>query len=282
MYETQPDQLPSRRLHGVKRKITIDDFFSPRGRTGKPIQPNQVQTLGQSECRPQMSSPLAVPSPPSSSSIKQLAIPGLTIHLDFITPNEETDLFSFLSTQTWRTDLSRRTLHYGGTYCLMPPRDASPPTRERISKTILTASPLPDTLSFLVDRMVTRELYSRSNPPEFCIVNEYRDDQGISAHVENFRFVSPVCGLTLGDADSIRFHELRKPDDGSVRTGGAGRASQELRTGKRVDVRLPRRSLLVMAGDAREKWQHEICRKKRPKGWRRVSLTFRAERKKVS
>ena len=247
-------------------------------------------------------------SPPSPIS-------GLSVIPNFVSSIEESSLLSFLAAQKWRTDLSRRTIHYGGTYCLMPPRNATPDERKRVENTILTADPIPSELTWLIDRMVDQDLYIAKGRPEFCIVyaalfafhpllppscclflvstrsiyfstadvharNEYTSTLGISAHVENFRFDEPVCALTLGDADSMRFHELSRPHDGSVRTGKAVGAP---RTGHKVDVWLPNRSLLVMTGEARWKWQHEIVRGRKRTGtwgdWKRVSLTFRVEKK---
>lgn len=137
---------------------------------------------------------------------------------------------------------------------------------------------MPFEFDFLIDRLIGRKLYTKASVPEYCIVNEYREAQGISAHVENFRFKSPVCGLTLCAGDWMRFHELVKPDDGSVRSGKAGQAE---RTGIKRDIWMPRRSLLVMSDDARSKWQHEILRSRRDrntKDWKRVSLTFRTDK----
>ena len=206
------------------------------------------------------------------------SVPGLTILNSFISITEEQQISAFLSTQSWRTDLSRRSIHYGGTYCRMPPRDASPGRRTKIENDIITAAPMPKELGLVLDRMMERGVYPVDQRPEYCIVNEYTQNQGISAHVENFRFDEPVCGLTLGDGDFIRFHELENADDGSVRSGKARLAR---RTGRRVDVWLPCRSLCVMRGDSRWRWQHEIVRGRRGRGngWRRVSLTFRTLRR---
>ena len=216
---------------------------------------------------------------PEKGSDGQANPPGLSLVENFVTPDEEAQLLSFLFLQPWRTDLARRTMHYGGTYCLMPPRTSTPEERKRIESTIFTADPIPPELKWLVDRMVSSGLYEAGARPEFCIVNEYIGSQGISAHVENFRFAEPVCALTLGDGDFMRFHELRSEKDGSVRTGKAGLAEK---TGRRADVFLPGRSLVVMRGEARRRWQHEIVRGRKGRvgeAWKRVSLTFRVEKK---
>lgn len=83
-----------------------------------------------------------------------------------------------------------------------------------------------------------------------------------------------VVGLSLLDPCSMRFIELEEPDGGSVRSG---KAAQAKKTGKKEDVALPGKSLCVMRGDSRWKWQHAILRSKKGRweGWKRVSLTFR-------
>ncbi len=219
------------------------------------------------------------PSPIAVDPLKSIstAIPGVSVLPCFITPTEEETVLSFLSQQQWRTDLSRRTIHYGGTYCILPPRAASPATQKRIENNIITAPRIPDELTFLIDRMASHGTYSSDQKPEYIIINEYLTGHGISAHVENFRFDEPVCGLTLGDGDHLRFHELFEPNDGSVRSGKAAEAK---RTGRKVDLWMPSRSLLVMRGEGRWKWQHEIVRgRKKHTGFKRTSLTFRVEKR---
>ena len=161
-------------------------------------------------------------------------------------------------------------MHFGGDYCLLPPRGEIPQSRPQM----LRAPSMPQELSWLIQRMIDNGVFEDGKRPQYCIVNEYTSSLGISAHTENFSFAEPVVGLSLLSACPIRFHELTRPCDGSVRSGKAGKAEK---TGKMVDVGLPRRSLLVMRGDSRRKWQHEIMRsrKGRGPGWKRVSLTFR-------
>ncbi|KAL8690640.1 MAG: hypothetical protein Q9218_003954 [Villophora microphyllina] len=127
-------------------------------------------------------------------------------------------------------------------------------------------------LAFLNDS--NANVYEDCQRPQYCIVNEYTGNLGISAHTENFQFAEPVVGLSLSSSCPIRFHELAEPFDGSVRSGKAAKACK---TGRVVDVEMPPRSLLVMNGPSRWSWQHEILRtaKGRGPGWKRVSLTFR-------
>ncbi|OQO15182.1 hypothetical protein B0A48_00565 [Cryoendolithus antarcticus] len=264
--------------HTATKRKTISDYFTTSPPKCSRLEVSKtIATKSDSDGIAKSYSP---DSPGFSREIAHPTLPGLSTLPSFLTSSEETSLLAFLATQKWRTDLARRCIHYGGTYCLMPPRSASPSTRKKIEAQIFKADPLPPELDFVVDRMVETGLYSEDARPEFCIVNEYSPGHGISAHVENFRFGEPVVGLTLGQADTMRLHDLVEEGDGSVRSGLAGKAA---RTGRKVDVVLERRGLVVMRGEARRKWQHEIVRgrmKGRGEGWRRVSLTFRVEIKK--
>ncbi|KAF2090718.1 hypothetical protein K490DRAFT_62040 [Saccharata proteae CBS 121410] len=248
----------------IKKRKTLHDYFVSSESSSANRPPKQRQTQ-------------------QTQQRQQTDIPGLSLAPGFVTAAEEASLLAFLDTQTWRTDLSRRTMHYGGTYCLMPPKNASPAERAAIERNIIAAPALPAELDFLIDRMVAKELYRADARPGFCIVNEYLPGSGISAHVENFRFGEPVCSLTLGHGDHMRFHELSSPHDGSVRSRNAATAP---RTGRRRDVWLAPRSLVVLRGDARERWQHEIVRGQAKgrsgPGWRRVSLTFRVEKRRTT
>ena len=276
--------LPSSSLFPVRMKRkTLHDFFAPQ------VSPQKISTCVHESSVVKDDSPAYKAQPSSTESISGLygyspvQVPGLELLPNFVTDDEEASLLSFLATQKWRTDLARRVIHYGGTYCLIPPRTSTPAERKKIENTILKADPLPGAFTWLIERMREKGLYTPNQTPEFCIVNEYRGDQGISAHVENFRFDEPVIALSLGDGDFMRFHELTKPDGGSVRSGKAQKAEK---TGRREDFWLPGRSLLIMKGDSRWRWQHEICRGKKKwragrhqSEWKRTSLTFRVEKK---
>lgn len=248
----------------IKRKA-IDDFFRP---------------LAKRRINPK--APPASPQPtdleePLGSYESKTPVPGLGLCHKFVTTEEEKQILDFLNNKSrcvWRTDLSRRTMHFGGTYCLMPPRTASSQQLEQPK--VLQAPSMPEELSWLIDRMVTSGIFEGDKKPQYCIVNEYTGNLGITAHTENFQFGEPVVGLSLLSSCPIRFHELATPFDGSVRSGKAAKAEK---TGKIVDVQLPGRSLMVMRGESRWKWQHEIVKssKGRGLGWKRVSLTFRVK-----
>ena len=245
-----------------KKRKAINDFFKPISKCAGAEPVLSASSFGSEEETKQ------------TFTLKATPVPGLTILLDFIKPAEERSILDLLNDSSkcsWRTDLSRRAMHFGGTYCLMPPKYD---TANMAKPKILQAPSLPQELFWIIQRMVDAGVFPNSQRPQYCIVNEYTDNLGISAHTENFQFGEPIVGLSLLSACPIRFHELTEPFDGSVRSGKAGKAEK---TGRKFDVNMLGRSLLVMRGESRWKWQHEIVRsaKGRGPGWKRVSLTFR-------
>ena len=96
--------------------------------------------------------------------------------------------------------------------------------------------------------MVDAAVFLADKRPEYSIVNESAGAQGISAQTENFQIGEPVVGMSLSSLCPIRFMELTHPFDGSVRSGNAGKVEK---TGKTVEVNLPVRSSLMMAGEPR-------------------------------
>ncbi|KAL2038676.1 hypothetical protein N7G274_008434 [Stereocaulon virgatum] len=246
-----------------RKRKAINEFFTPVAKHKAPKPP---------KTREQGSGNKAT----DAITVLKTLVPGLSIHHDFVNHTEEQNILNFLNDPSkciWRTDLSRRTMHFGGTYCLMPSKLDG---QSHAKPQILQAPPMPEEFDWLIQRMIDTRIYPDSQRPQYCIVNEYTGNLGISAHTESFRFGEPVVGLSLLSACPIRFHELTKAYDGSVRSGKAGKASK---TGRAVDVVMPGRSLLVMKGESRWEWQHEIMRSARGRGvgWKRISLTFRYE-----
>ena len=96
------------------------------------------------------------------------------------------------------------------------------------------------------------------------IVNEYRPGQGIGMHADHASFGPVVVSLSLGDAWTMNFRpRSARP---YVRDG---RASDET-------ALLPRRSALVLRGQARSAFMHGIDRAANAhRAATRVSATFR-------
>lgn len=93
---------------------------------------------------------------------------------------------------------------------------------------------------------------SKGAPPRArqAIINLYRPGEGITPHVDLLnRFDDGIIGVSLCGSCVMSFEEAE--DD--VR--GSGERKEE---GKRWDLYLPERSVLVMSKDARYQWKHGI------------------------
>ena len=82
--------------------------------------------------------------------------------------------------------------------------------------------------------------------PSQCIVNEYRPGQGIGMHADHRDFGPVVASLSLADDWPMRFRPRNSRP--YVRHGAPGD----------IVITLPRRSVLVLACDARHSWMHGI------------------------
>jgi len=170
-------------------------------------------------------------------------IPGLELVRDFVTVEEERALLTCVDASEWDTALKRRTQHYGHRYSYESGSAAA------------RAPPIPEWCAPYLDRLGERGLLRLR--PDQMIVNEYVPGQGISAHVDNtVHFADGVASVSLG-SDTVMDFTL-------------GDTKRE--------VLLPRRSVVVMHGEARYRWRHGIAARKSDHGvkrGRRVSLTFR-------
>lgn len=177
-----------------------------------------------------------------------MAVPGLALQPELLTPELEQQLVTYLDEQPWSTKLSRRTQHYGYEYDY------------KSRKTPITAAPFAGPLLHVAEHLATHGLMR----PIQCIVNEYTRDQGISAHID-----APIFGPVNASISLLAPAEMIFTRD-----------SQEQR------IILMPRSLLVMTGESRTSWKHEIRNTKKltladgttyvkPMNYRRISLTFR-------
>lgn len=183
-----------------------------------------------------------------------LPIPGLSLFEDFISPDFEAQLVTTIDAQAWDDKLHRRVQQYGHRY-------------DHMARSLADSDlgPLPEwlgPLSSLIEGPM-------GGSPNQVIINEYLPGQGISKHIDSSEFFGEVViSLSLLSGATVRFVDLHPP---------------EIR--KRHSLYLRPRSLLVLKGEARYKWRHEILKRRvDPVGEsmlersRRVSVTFRSVR----
>lgn len=180
------------------------------------------------------------------------AVPGLFLCESFIDAATESALLIFLNLEPWSNVLKRRVIHYGFKYDY------------KMRKALEPTLPIPDTCRKVAERLTAHsELYKIGCrfPQTFdqLIVNEYVPGQGIGAHIDSPVFGNCIASVSLGAGIVMRFER-------------AGHAP--------CDLWLPRRSVVVLTGDARHFWTHAIAPIKSDKNHglrsRRVSLTFRS------
>jgi len=175
-------------------------------------------------------------------------IPGLRLIKDYISREEERELIVNIDSETWDdTTLKRRTQQYGYEY--------SYKTRDLTSKVI----PIPKWLDNIINRVKT--FFPRT--PEQIIINEYLPGQGITKHIDSPKFDEPVVSLSMLSSCVMNF----------------------IHNEEKIPLLLEPRSLLIMSGDSRWLWYHEIPQRKyddiggvKISRGRRVSMTFRCRR----
>ncbi|WP_421789955.1 alpha-ketoglutarate-dependent dioxygenase AlkB [Hyphobacterium sp.] len=177
--------------------------------------------------------------------------PGASLSSEIISTRKAEGLNDWIDAQPWRTDLKRRTQHYGWRYDY----------RARSVNAADYLGPLPDIFEPLLSLPALEAAFGRT--PDQIISNEYLPGQGISAHVDcEPCFGRVIASLSLGSAAEMVFrHRV---------------------TGERRAAILEPRSLLILTGSARYDWTHEIPARKidvidgeRIPRSRRISLTFR-------
>ncbi len=187
--------------------------------------------------------------------MKQTSISGLYIQENVISPEAETQIIEWLDTRKWSEELPRRTQHFGYLYGY---KGANLTPGDLFSGWVLTLS-----------KMLTK--YKIMDSIDQCIVNEYDRDQKIGKHIDGKRGNKPnifgprVVSISLGEDTNFIF------------VNGI--------TKEKVELYVPSRSILVMTGDSRYVWTHEIPKRlsvkidgkwiKKKDDYRRISLTFR-------
>lgn len=173
-----------------------------------------------------------------------LPIPGMLVQHEFISRDEEQELLNHVNRGQWNTSLRRRTQHFGYEY-------------NYAGGSLMPARPIPDWTTPILQRIIDHPDVNLASLPNQLIVNEYRPGQGISAHVDSLLFGENVISLSLGHACIFRM---------TRRGPGVGLGT--------INIDLRPRTLVLMRGDARYRWRHQILPLSRW-GGTRVSLTFR-------
>lgn len=217
------------------------------------------------------------------------SVKGLYIVHDFIDRATERALLQYFDSQIWDNTLQRRVQHYGYVYKYKERKiDASmkaaplPPCAVAVGQRIsaLCCSDgtfvfprLPNTASSCstagasavssVSDVANADHSDDGRAEPSCqfdqlIVNEYRPGQGIAPHIDcKPCFTDGIASLSLNSGTVMHFRRAYCDN---------------------VDILLPRRSLIILTGEARYNWTHSIVPRLADNGvarQRRVSLTFR-------
>lgn len=178
-----------------------------------------------------------------------LGINGLRYIPHYISLQHHDSLIEIIDAQPWRTDLARRTQHYGYVYDY----------RAKTVDPAMYLGTLPGWLQRIAVHLYADGLVS--DVPDQAIINEYEPGQGIADHVD--------CTPCFGDV--VISLSLGSPAVMDLKRGGTS-----------IPVLLEPRSVLVLRDEARFEWTHGIGRRKHdvvhettiPRE-RRVSVTFR-------
>lgn len=177
-----------------------------------------------------------------------MSIPGLFYQDNVLDEAWEKTIVEWIDKQPWNTSLKRRTQHYGYEYNYRS-KVAAKPTNP-LSGPILNISDWIKSLGIM--------------NPQQCIINEYFKDQGIAAHIDSSTFGPMVMSISLLEPCNM----IISKDD------------------QKVILTLAPRSLLVLSGEVRTQWKHEIKPTTmvqmtngltyiKSDGYRRISLTYR-------
>jgi len=230
------------------------------------------------------------------SSVSEETPEGLILLENFISSeNEELSLLEQLDRIPWGSPIGRRVKHFGFRFDYKTKNVVVSDSLKKSSEVCLDncdVPPIPEFCKLLIARL-SKESLSLSNtrqnkfskPFENFVrevglvsgmetplidqitVNEYLPGQGIAPHVDTHSaFEDVIFSLSLGSQCVMCFSHALYPE-------------------KRKFYVLPRRSLLILSGEARLVWTHGISYRKtdwingkRSERGRRISITFRKVR----
>ncbi|HWY85378.1 MAG TPA: alpha-ketoglutarate-dependent dioxygenase AlkB [Gemmataceae bacterium] len=174
-------------------------------------------------------------------------IEGMTYVSDFLSLSEQQAVLQDVDLQPWRNDLKRRVQHYGYRYDYKA---------RRVDHSMYLGT-LPPFAIQVAGKLIERSLFTQF--PDQLIVNEYLPGQGITAHIDcEPCFGKTIAMVSLGWTYEMDFINSQTRDAHAILLAPG--------------------SVLVISGEARYRWLHQIKARKTDHGVRRrrrVSLTFR-------
>jgi hypothetical protein len=151
-----------------------------------------------------------VTTPASSSNgalhqKKRRALPkieGLSYIPNFVNVQEQVLIIKELDKRPWRTDIQRRTQHYGGYYVY---KHKATETQRRLNQQGkshaaasgkqheagkgIKAPQIPSELGFIIDRLIQHGIYPPDAPPDVLVVNEYVGKQRVSSVISRYVYL---------------------------------------------------------------------------------------------
>ncbi|KAJ0989799.1 hypothetical protein J5N97_008155 [Dioscorea zingiberensis] len=206
----------------------------------------------------------------------ELAIPGVYLVHDFITPGEEQALLAAVDARPWKSLAKRRVQHYGYEF-LYESRNVD--TKQYLGD-------LPSFVSHILDKI---SLFpgpdeNKCRLMDQLTVNEYPPGVGLSPHIDTHSaFDELIFSLSIAGPCIMEF---RKYPQGTRYPLGGSVVDMEEDNFIRKAIFLPPRSMLLMSGEGRYAWHHYIPHHKIDivkgqtikRSSRRVSFTFRKVR----
>jgi len=201
-------------------------------------------------------SSISTPNKDSSMSLPN----GLELVENIIGKEREKEIVNEILKHDWDTRLSRRTQHYGYIYNYKS-------RNLKIDSIENQAEPLPDWAIQLCQDFIDSGHIDQI--PQQMIINEYKEQQGISAHVDSKVFGETIFSISLNAPCTMIFKKKQ-----IVTKESSESSAKPSPTKQQVSIDLKPRSLLIMRGESRNDWTHEIPKLK-IRSQTRYSCTFR-------
>ncbi|KAM0934039.1 putative tRNA (carboxymethyluridine(34)-5-O)-methyltransferase [Dioscorea sansibarensis] len=197
----------------------------------------------------------------------ELAIPGIYLVHDFITPEEEEVLLAAVDARPWKSLAKRRVQHYGYEF-LYETRNVD--TRQYLGN-------LPSFVSLVLDKISSfpEPDDNKCRLMDQLTVNEYPSGVGLSPHIDTHSaFDELIFSLSIAGPCIMEF---RKYPQGTWYPPGGTVADMEGINFIRKAIFLPPRSMLLMSGEGR--YVDVVKGQSIKRSSRRVSFTFRKVRR---